>query len=88
MLNLDLKNHPYEVKYNGLVKEAKENLKVREASPPRQKEIPAHIFTVFDQDENLWGMFNKRLGEWVGRGEERTRFRTAERAQDWYRSLI
>jgi hypothetical protein len=77
----------YDEYFKNLVKWAKDNHKSRPPSPPKPKEIPSHIVPQQDEDK-MWGMFNTRLNEWVGRGEERTRYRSQEKAEAWYRSLI
>jgi len=85
----DTRLHPFEVSFAAMVKKAKASEKVRVAKP-RVKEIPSHIVTVFDEDQNRYGMFNTRLAKWVSEeyAEEHQTFRTPEAAIDWYRSLI
>jgi len=89
MLNLDLKNHPYEIKYNGMVKWAKEHHRQREAGPAKPKVIEDHIIP--KETDWGWGMFNYRLNEWVF-GDDRTgdapMFKNEELAISWYRSLL
>lgn len=85
----DTRLHPFEVSFAAMVRKAKASEKVRVAKP-RVKDIPAHIVVVFDEEQNRYGMFNKRLGDWVREEyvEDHHTFRNPEAAAEWYRSLI
>lgn len=92
MLNLNLKTHPYEVKYNALVADAKVKTALRmkqlQRTPP--KPIEPHIFPKWDDNEEGYGMYNARLESWVREEFETLHhtFATPEQAKNWYRGLI
>ena len=86
---MNFRDHPFNAKMEAMVKQAKENEKVR-AERVQPKEIPDHIYPMYNEEERGIGMFNARLEQWViGDGDEwPMTFKTENEAREWYRGLI
>lgn len=83
MLNIDLKNHPYEVKYNAMIKSAEAHHKLRQARPRPLPRMPVHCVVLFNREEELYGVFNARLNQWESRF-----FKEPQIAELWYRQQM
>lgn len=94
MRHIDLKNHPFERKFNEMIKSAREYAKFKKAQPA-QKTVPSHIIPKWNNEFDGWGMFNNRLNMWVGtyyddyvQDHIQPTFQSPEDAIAWYKTLI